>query len=65
MQSVFASNYRIEPGKNVQLAAKYPLIGANKIALVSINEDGNSPAKTAWGNMRDRNNKSLDNSPFQ
>ncbi|QIR41286.1 hypothetical protein HCG51_07165 [Tolypothrix sp. PCC 7910] len=60
----FASNYRIQPGKNVQLAASFPVIGRRKIELTSINQDGNNPAKNAWDRMSDPADKAVNNSPF-
>ncbi|MBN3910364.1 MAG: hypothetical protein HWQ35_28625 [Nostoc sp. NMS1] len=29
----FASNYRVEPGKNIQLSATFPMIGRRKIGI--------------------------------
>ncbi|MEH2253841.1 hypothetical protein [Nostoc sp.] len=61
----FASNYRVEPGKNLQLAATFPTIGRRKIGLGNINQDGNNPARNVWDNMNDSNDKAVNNSPFQ
>jgi hypothetical protein len=60
----FASNYSVEPGKNVQLAASFPTIGRRKIGLGGIPQDGNSPAKQVWDNMNDPDDKAI-NSPLQ
>jgi hypothetical protein len=61
----FASNYRVEPGKNIQLAATYPIIGSRKIALGGINQDGNGPAKETWDGRTYGNDKSLNNPPLE
>ncbi|MEH1893557.1 MAG: tetratricopeptide repeat protein [Nostoc sp.] len=61
----FASNYRIEPGKNVQLAATFPTIGRRKIGLGGINQDGSTPAKQVWDNTNDANDKAVNNPPVE
>ncbi|MEH2246047.1 hypothetical protein [Nostoc sp.] len=61
----FASNYRVEPGKNLQLTANFPTIGRRRIGLGNINQDGDSPAKKVWDNMNDSNDKAVNISPFQ
>ncbi|MEH2463564.1 hypothetical protein [Nostoc sp.] len=61
----FASNYRVEPGKNVQLAATFPTIGRRKIGLGGINQDGSTPAKQVWDNTNDANDKAVNNPPVE
>lgn len=60
-----ASNYRIEPGKNVQLVATFPTIGRRKIGLGNINQDGNDPAKAVWDKTNDPSDKAVSNNPFE
>ncbi|MEH2322359.1 MAG: hypothetical protein V7K32_01895 [Nostoc sp.] len=61
----FASNYRVQPGKNVQLVAKFPVIGTRKVGLGSFNEDGNKPAERIWDQTGDSSDKAISNDPFQ
>ncbi|MEH2322361.1 MAG: hypothetical protein V7K32_01905 [Nostoc sp.] len=61
----FASNYRVEPDKNIQLVAKFPVIGSRKIGLGAINQDGNQPAKQVWENTNDRDDKAVKNFPVE
>jgi hypothetical protein len=61
----FASNYRTEDGKHFQFVATWPTIGTRKIGLDAINEDGGSPARTAWDRTNDSNDKFVNNSPYE
>lgn len=61
----FASNYRTEPGKNVQLVATFPTIGKRKIGLGAINQDGNKPAQEVWDNTNDSSDKGIKNPPLE
>lgn len=61
----FASNYKVQDGKNVQLAATFPTIGRRKIGLGNINQDGNSPARQVWDNTNDSDDKAVSNPPLQ
>ncbi|MEH2460482.1 hypothetical protein [Nostoc sp.] len=60
-----ASNYKINNGKYSQFVATWPTIGSRKIGLAAINQEGNGPAKSAWENTNDKNDKALNNSPYQ
>jgi hypothetical protein len=49
----FAANYAVgNTGKYFQFAASWPVVGARKINICTINSPGNPPAKTCWQNMR-------------
>jgi hypothetical protein len=61
----FGSNYQTADGKYFQFVATWPTIGSRKIGLGAINQDGNSPAKTAWDNTNDSNDKAVTNDPYQ
>ncbi|MEH2420045.1 MAG: hypothetical protein V7K48_03610 [Nostoc sp.] len=61
----FASNYRVEPGKNVQLVATFPTIGRRKIGLGAINQDGNGPAEKVWDKTSDSADKAVKNPPLE
>jgi len=61
----FGSNYRTAAGRNFQFVASWPTIGSRKIGLTAINQDGNSPAKAAWDQTSDKNDKVVNNFPYQ
>jgi hypothetical protein len=66
----FASNYQIDCGKdtekrNVQLSSSVAITGERKINIGVINQDGNQPAKITWDNMKNSDDKSLKNFPFE
>jgi UDP-2,3-diacylglucosamine pyrophosphatase LpxH len=57
-----AANYRIKDGSGfIQLAASWPGIGYNKIAIGVINQDGDAPAAEVWDQMNDSSDKSCSN----
>ena len=60
----FGSNYKTEDGNYFQFVATWPTVGSRKIGLDGINEDGNDPAKVAWDNTNDSNDKSVTNPPY-
>lgn len=60
----FASNYKTADGKYFQFVATWPTIGSRKIGLGAINQEGNDPAKAAWDNTNDSNDKAVDNPPY-
>ncbi|MGQ4649458.1 hypothetical protein [Lyngbya aestuarii] len=61
----FASNYKTADGKYFQFVATWPTIGSRKIGLDAINQKGNDPAKAAWNNTNDSNDKAANNAPYE
>jgi hypothetical protein len=66
----FASNYQIDCGtdkekRNVQLASELTSIGERKINIGVINQDGIEPAKITWDDLKNSDEKSLKNYPFE
>jgi hypothetical protein len=66
----FASNYQINCGtdkekRNVQLASELTSTGERKINIGVINQNGIQPAKITWDDMKNSDDKSLKNSPFE
>jgi hypothetical protein len=61
----FAANYRTTAGKNFQFVASWPTIGSRKIGLTAINQDGNRPAQAAWDQTSDKNDKAVNNFPYE
>lgn len=63
----FGANYELagSDGKYFQFVATWPTIGSRKIGLDAINEGGNGPAKKAWDNTNDKNDKAVNNSPYE
>lgn len=56
------ANYRVKGGAGfIQLAASWPYIGIRKIAVGSINQDGDAPAEKVWKDMNDSSDKSCSN----
>lgn len=61
----FAANYKTEDGKYFQFVATWPTIGSRKIGLDAINSGGSDPAKQAWNNTNDSNDKAVNNAPYE
>ncbi len=58
----FGGNYRVKGGSGfIQLAASWPSVGIRKIAVGSINQDGDAPAEKVWADMNDSSDKSCSN----
>jgi len=56
------ANYRVQGGLGfIQLAASWPKVGTRKIAVGSINQDGNPPAEKVWEEMQDSSDKFCSN----
>lgn len=56
------ANYRVKGGAGfIQLAASWPYIGIRKIAVGSINQDGDAPAEKVRKDMNDSSDKSCSN----
>ncbi|MBD2454703.1 hypothetical protein H6G80_11485 [Nostoc sp. FACHB-87] len=66
----FAANYQIDCGlnaekRNVQFSALSGSDGQKKSNIAVLNQDGNQPAKIVWDEMKNYNEKSIDNYPFK
>lgn len=58
----FAVNYKVKGGAGfIQLGASWPIIGKRRIAVGSINQDGNAPARKVCDDMDNPSNKSCSN----
>jgi len=61
----FGSNYKTADGKYFQFVATWPTIGVRKVGLGAINQVGNEPAKKIWDQTWDKNDKAVNNYPYE